>query len=135
MVCFLSTFHRESDFEEAHNIFTSLDYCFILNFLFYSSWITFFCYFICDISLLFEKINLEYKIADKSKNEIHLRNIHCIKEIDSVSHIFISNNSLIENESMQIEGFLLHDTYVELTEKEKTKIRYYFDSHNKSHPG
>ena len=77
--------------------------------------------------LILEKFLLE--AANKiDKSLINIKNFKIIRDLNYVSHVFMSKNSLIEPNNSQINGFVMIDKYIEFNENEETKIKKYFSS-------
>lgn len=73
--------------------------------------------------------NLDSKKVATSKN-LNIRNIYSINNLSDASDIFISGNSLLKNDEIQIRGILLNDKYIEINQREKDKIFNYFKNRN-----
>lgn len=73
--------------------------------------------------------NLDSKKEVTSKN-LNIRNIYAINNLSEASDIFISCNSLLKSDEIQIRGILLNDKYIEINQREKDKIFNYFKNRN-----
>ena len=70
-----------------------------------------------------EKIKLE----KKKDSKIFIKNFNIIKDLTTVSNVFLSKNSLIDSSKTQIHSLVLSENYVELNETELLKIKTYFN--------
>ena len=76
--------------------------------------------------MILGKIKLEKNIK-KGKQFVYLKNTHIMKDLTTVSNIFLNKNCLIDSQIAQINHLVLEDKYVELNDVELGKIRTYFE--------
>ena len=91
--------------------------------IFYSPIISYLYDFIFYLLLILEKIKLE----KKKDSNIFIKNFNIIKDLTTVSNVFLSKNSLIDSSKTQIHSLVLSENYVELNETELLKIKTYFN--------
>lgn len=113
----------ETNIEKYFNLTANFREYLLESLTFYSPIISFLYYFTFDLILILEKRNLERK----KNSKIFIKNFKIIKDLTTVSNVFLSKNSLIDSSKTQIHSLVLSEKYVELNEAELLKIKTYFN--------
>lgn len=121
------SFSEGTNFERYFDIGEDLKEYLLESLIFFSPIINFIYYFISDLLMILGKIKLEKNIKKDKQFKVYLKNPHIMKDLTTVSNIFLSKNCLMDSQIAQINHLVLEDKYVELNDVELGKIRTYFD--------